>query len=231
MHQISNYVYARDELLEMDIPTKRLPNPYNDFPYMVLEGVLSPAECRSITAAALADKESVQAELRGRSLDTAIRKTDIHTLSAEHTLIYEHRFDAVRREIEEFFALSLSTATDVQVLGYEQGGFYLKHSDDASELRNSEGETVGFKCVAPERIVTSVLFTTSYTPHPTDTDHFSGGELLFNYLCDQHGNMITLRPEAGAMAVFLSNPYFSHEVLSVKDGFRLSLVQWHNALS
>lgn len=229
MHQISNYVYARDELLGWDIPTKRLPNPYHDFPYMVIEGVLSPSECRAITAAALEDTASVKAELRGKALDTAIRRTDIHTLSAEHRAIYESRFAAVRSEIETFFSLSLSTSTDVQVLGYQSGSFYLKHSDDASELRDREGKTAGFRTVAPERKVTTVLFTTSYTPHPTDTDHFSGGELLFNYLCDEDGNTITLRPEAGDMVVFLSNPYFSHEVLPVKSGYRLSLVQWHNA--
>lgn len=228
MHQISSYVYAHDQLLAWDIPTKRLPNPYHDFPYMVLEGVLTPAECRAITDAALADKDTVAAELRGRSLDTAIRKTDIHTLSSEHRAMYDHRFEAVRAEIEEFFALSLTKATDVQVLGYESGSFYVKHSDDASELRDHEGNIVGYKTVAPERKLTTVLFTTSYTPHPTDRDHFSGGELLFNYLCDQHGNTITLRPEAGDMVVFLSNPYFSHEVLPVKEGFRLSLVQWHD---
>jgi len=230
VHQISNYVYAHDELLGWDIPTARLPNPYHDFPYMVLEGVLSPSECRSITAAALADKEVVAAGLRGRSLDTAIRRTDIHTLTSEHRAVYDRRFDAIRGEIEEFFALSLSKATDVQVLGYESGSFYLKHSDDSSELRDREGNIVGFKTVAPERKLTTVLFTTSYTPHPTDQDHFSGGELLFNYLCDEHGNTITLRPEAGDMVVFLSNPYFSHEVLSVKAGYRLSLVQWHDCL-
>jgi SM-20-related protein len=190
--------------------------------------VLSPAECRAITAHALADNEAVQAELRGKSLDTAIRKTDIHILTPEHRAIYDRHFEAVRSEIEDFFAISLSKATDVQVLGYESGSFYLKHSDDASELRDREGNTVGFKTVAPERKLTTVLFTTSYTPHPTDQDHFSGGELLFNYLCDEQGNTITLRPEAGDMVVFLSNPYFSHEVLPVKEGFRLSLVQWHD---
>lgn len=230
MHQISNYVYARDELLSWDIPTKRLPNPYHDFPYMVLEGVLSPSECRAITAAALADKDAVQAELRGKSLDTAIRKTDIHTLSAEHRALYDRRFEAVRSEIEAFFAISLSKATDVQVLGYESGSFYVKHSDDASELRDNGGNIVGYRTVAPERKLTTVLFTTSYTPNPTDSDHFSGGELLFNYLCDEAGNTITLRPEAGDMVVFLSNPYFAHEVLPVTDGFRLSLVQWHDGL-
>jgi len=198
---------------------------------MVIEGVLSPHECRAITAAALEDKEAVQAELRGRFLDTTIRKTDIHTLSSEHRAVYECRFEAVRKEIEDFFALSLSISTDVQVLGYESGSFYVKHSDDASELRDHDGHTVGFRTVAPERKLTTVLFTTSYTPNPTDTDHFSGGELLFNYLCDASGNTITLRPEAGDMVVFFSNPYFSHEVLPVKSGYRLSLVQWHNAHS
>lgn len=230
MHQISNYVYARDELLEWDIPTKRLPNPYHDFPYMVLEGVLSPSECRAITQSALSDQDAIAAELRGKSLDTAIRRTDIHTLSPEHRAIYNRRFEAVRGEIEAFFTLSLAHATDVQVLGYERGSFYLKHSDDSSELRDREGNTIGFHTVAAERKLTTVLFTTSYTPHPTDQDHFSGGELLFNYLCDEQGNMIMLRPEAGDMVVFLSNPYFSHEVLPVKEGYRLSLVQWHNAL-
>jgi len=36
--------------------------------------------------------------------------------------------------------------------------------------------------------------------------------------------------KAGDMLVFLSNPYFTHEVLEVKKGFRVSLVQWHDAL-
>lgn len=230
MQRISNYVYAHDEIFGWDIPTRRFPNPYHDFPYMVLEGVLSPDECREITAQALNDTSAVAAELRGKSLDAAIRKTDIHRLSPSHLHRYKERFASVRKEIEDFFALSLTGATDIQVLGYEKGSFYLKHSDDSSELRDKEGNTIGFVAVAPERKVTTVLFTTSYTPNPTDTDHFSGGELLFNYLCDEHGNTVTLRPEAGDMVVFLSNPCFSHEVLPVKGGFRLSLVQWHDAV-
>ena len=230
MHQISNYVYARDELLTMDIPTRRLPNPYHDHPYMVIPGVLSLDECAAITHAALNDKESIRAQLRGKALDTTIRKTDIYTLSPEHLKLYQNRFDSIRGTIEEFFALSLSKSTDVQVLGYGRGSFYRRHSDDSSELRNSDGSTVGFRTVAPERKLTSIVFATSYVSHSADDDHFSGGELLFNYLCDANGNTITLRPTAGDMVIFLSNPYFSHEVLPVIDGFRLSLVQWHNAL-
>lgn len=230
MHQISNYVYASDELLQMEIPTARLPNPYHDFPYMVIKGMLTPQECQTITHAALNNEQSVRAQLRGRSLDTAIRKTDIYTLSPIHRQMYDSRYESLKADIEEFFALSLTSSTDVQVLGYQSGDFYLKHSDDSSELRDSEGKTIGFRPVAPERKLTSIVFTTSYTPEPADMDHFSGGELLFNYLSDVHGNTITYLPQAGDMVVFFSNPYFSHEVLPVQKGFRLSLVQWHNAL-
>lgn len=230
MHQISNYVYARDELLEWDIPTKRLPNPYHDFPYLLLKGVLSPDECYAITRFALEDNNYESAQLRGKALDTAIRNTALHTLPKEFQTLYDSRFANLRPKIEYFFSLSLSKSTQVQVLEYREGSFYLRHSDDSSEMRDKEGKTVGFKTVAPERKITSVLFTTSYTTNPIDLEHFSGGELLFNFLCDEKGNTITLRPEAGDMVVFLSNPYFSHEVLPVKKGFRLSLAQWHDAL-
>jgi SM-20-related protein len=228
MHQISQYVYANDALLSMEIPTKRLPNPYHDFPYMVIKGVLPPHVCRDMTASAREDHDAIQAQLRGKALDTSIRKTDIHTLLPQHQALYEKAFTLLRPTMERFFNLSLGTSTKVQVLGYESGSFYAQHSDDSSELRDHFGKVIGYRAVAPERKLTTVLFTTSYTPNPTDHDHFNGGELLFNYLCDEKGNTITLRPEAGDMVVFLSNPYFSHEVLPVKKGFRLSLVQWHD---
>lgn len=230
MHQISNFVYARDELLGWDIPTKRLPNPYHDFPYMIFKAFLSPEECCEITRFALQDRDSENAQLRGKALDKTIRNTALHVLPKELETLYEKRFETIRPKIEDFFSLSLSKSTKVQVLEYREGSFYLRHSDDSSELRDKQGNTIGFKPVAPERKLTTLLFTTSYAQNPTDSYHFSGGELLFNFLCDEGGEMITINPEAGDMVVFLSNPYFSHEVLPVTKGFRLSLAQWHDAL-
>ena len=230
MHQISNYVYADDALLGMDIPTKRLPNPYQDFPYLVFEGVLSPELCKAITATTYNKTTTQQATLRGGDLNTSIRNTLISTLSVEHQAYYDAMMEQYRSEIESFFSMVLKGASPVQVLAYEPGDFYAQHADDSSQLVSKEQECIGYKVVAPERKITTVLFTTSYTPHPTDKEHFSGGELLFNYLSDIHGNTIRLRPEAGDMVVFLSNPYFSHEVLPVKEGYRVSLAQWHDAL-
>ncbi len=221
MHQISNCVYAHDGLLEWDLPTKRLPNPYHDFPYMLIKGVLTHDECCAITSFICDAKEHRTASLRGGDVDTQIRKTDIYTLPLEYTSLYETRFELLRNEIETFFALSLTRSTALQVLGYHEGAFYIKHADDSSELRNSDGNTVGYVSVAPERKLSTVLFA---------NDEFEGGELLFNYLYDEQAQPITLKPKAGDMIVFLSNPYFSHEVLPVTKGFRLSLVAWHDAL-
>lgn len=230
MHQISNLIYADDALLAWDIPTKRLPNPYQELPYMLIKGVLNADECHVINNAVRCSHDAVAASLRGSDVDEQIRKTDIYTLSPEHLALYHARFDAHRPAIESFFSLSLSSATEVQVLGYEPGAFYVRHADDSSELRNHDGHTVGFVPVAPQRKLSTVLFTTSSASTPEDNDHFSGGELRFNYLYDAKGSVVTLQPEAGDMVVFLSNPYFTHEVLPVKKGFRLSLVQWHDAL-
>lgn len=221
MHQISNCVYAHDDLLEWDIPTKRLPNPYHDVPYMLISGVLTPQECRAITSFVRDAKENHTASLRGSEANVHIRKTDIYTLPREYISLYETKFDLLRSSIENFFALSLTHSTPLQVLGYEEGAFYVKHADDSSELRNRNGETVGYVCVAPERKLSTVLFV---------NDEFEGGELLFNYLCDGQGHTLMIQPKAGDMLVFLSNPYFAHEVLPVTKGFRLSLVAWHDAL-
>jgi predicted 2-oxoglutarate/Fe(II)-dependent dioxygenase YbiX len=87
-----------------------------------------------------------------------------------------------------------------------------------------------FYTIAPQRKLTTVLFTTSHSKHIEDPYHFSGGELLFNYLFDKDGNTIKFEPKAGDMIIFPSNPYFSHEVLRVQQGYRLTLVQWHDAI-
>ena len=130
--------------------------------------------------------------------------------------------------IEDFFKLALTTSTDVQVLEYLKGSFYAMHSDDSSMMyKNSE--LVGFTPVTQQRKITTVLFTTSYDENTSDNT-FTGGELLFNFLFDENGNVVKIKPKAGDMVVFLSNPYFTHEVLKVIEGRRITLVQWHNAV-
>jgi len=166
-----------------------------------------------------------------QKVNESIRKTKLYTLAWHHENLYQTLFMQHKNKIERFFNLSLTRSTPVQALEYEVGAFYLKHADDSNDLVDKEGNCVGFNCVAPQRKLTSVLFATSHTTGESK-DHysFSGGELLFNYLYDAHGKGVELKPKAGDMVLFLSNPIFSHEVKKVLSGYRLSLVQWHDAI-
>ena len=138
-------------------------------------------------------------------------------------MIITHKLD-----IEKFFNLCITTSTDIQALEYTKGSFYKQHSDDSSVLLKDD-EVIGFLPVALERKITSVLFTTNHSDI-VSKNNFSGGELVFNYLYDEEGKTIQIKPKAGDMIVFFSNPYFTHEVLEVKKGYRVSLVQWHDAI-
>ncbi|MDX1296395.1 MAG: 2OG-Fe(II) oxygenase, partial [Sulfurimonadaceae bacterium] len=158
-------------------------------------------------------------------------KTAIHKLPEPMLEEYRSSFLHHQRQIEEYFSIALTTATEVQALEYTQGAFYIKHADDSNEVVNEQGETIGFVQVAPLRKITTVLFATSHVGSGGDATQFSGGELVFNYLYDRDGNQIRLQPKAGEMVIFPSNPLFSHEVLPVKEGYRLTLVQWHNGLT
>lgn len=236
MHQISNHVYCDELIASLPMQSRLTANPYHDFPYLLIEGFFNQIEAASIACATLNSNEHVSAHVRTQKqgvLDAdllpEIRKTLIHSLSDTHQRLYFERFNLYRKQIEDFFAVALGKATDIQALGYHPGDFYVKHADDSSELIDSDGCCIGFKQVAPNRKITTVLFASSYSDPPREPNQFSGGELCFNYLFDAEGRMLKLRPQAGDMIIFPSNPIFSHEVLPVQAGYRLTLVQWHNA--
>lgn len=234
MTQISNNIYCADFLTTFDIKTKLLPNPYYDYPYLIIEKFLNSDECNEINEKIKEDDDYQKAQLKINHSDIKattneeIRKTNIYALNKNHLEIYTNRFLQHQASIEDYFKLALTTSTDVQVLEYLKGSFYAKHSDDSSMMyKNSE--LVGFTPVTNQRKITTVLFTTSYDENTSDNT-FTGGELLFNFLYDEKGNEVKIKPKAGDMVVFLSNPYFTHEVLKVIDGRRITLVQWHNAV-
>ncbi len=215
-----------------------MPNPYYDYPYLIIKNFLPESICKEIADYAYNTSEVEQAKVKTRllnsivdpSVDESIRKTVIHKLPDIFLNAYEMSFKAHQAEIEDYFALALSVSTKTQVLEYTKGSFYIKHADDSNELVNENGETVGFIQVAPQRKLTTVLFATPHTKHTNGGHDFNGGELLFNYLFDVNGEQVKFYPEEGDMIVFPSNPIYSHEVLPVNDGYRLTIVQWHNAI-
>lgn len=238
MQQISNHVFCDDFIASMALETRLMANPYYDYPYLIIKDFFSKSTCDDISNYAYNTSEGEKAKVKTRllgsivdpSVNESIRKTVIHKLSDLHVRMYEENFKTFQAEIERFFSVALTTSTTLQALEYTKGSFYIKHADDSNELVDANGQTVGFIQVAPMRKLTTVLFATSHEKCSSDAHSFSGGELIFNYLFDADGKQIKLYPQAGDMIVFPSNPIYSHEVLHVENGYRLTLVQWHNAI-
>lgn len=235
MVQISNHAYCEKFLIDLDIKTGLLPNPYYDYPFMIIKNFLPSDVCEKITISMRKNEDIIEAAIRKQEgieidteINTRIRKTNIHKLNSAQEDIYAENFIKHQEDIEKFFNLSLTTSTEIQALEYTKGSFYKQHSDDSNVLMKNN-EVMGFLPVALERKITTVLFTTNHST-VISKNNFDGGELIFNYLCDIDGNKIQIKPQAGDMIVFFSNPYFTHEVLEVKKGYRVSLVQWHDAI-
>ena len=236
MKQLSNYVYSDGIFDSIDIPDAIFASPYKDYPYFIIKNFFSSEACKDLSTLVQHDSQSKQkAEVRQEDSSTLVesyRKTNMGQLTDYYERYYTKQFDTYRAEIEAYFSVVLSTSTKVQVLEYTKGYFYMKHADDSSELVNKSKKTVGFKVIAPQRKLTSVLFMSSHEKHEkSNKESFTGGELLFNYLYDAEGKMMKIEAEAGDMIVFPSHPYFSHEVLPVTKGYRLTLVQWHDTIS
>ena len=239
MHQISNHVFCDDFIAELKLESRLMPNHYNDYPYLIIKNFLSKSNCDDISDYAYNTSDSQMAKVKttilnsivSPSVDETIRKTITHKLPKVFLSAYQKSFKEHQEEIENYFSIALTTSTDIQTLEYTKGSFYIKHADDSNELINNKSETVGFIQVAPQRKLSTVLFSTSHEKHSTDSLSFKGGALRFNYLFDVNGNQIEFFPQAGDMIVFPSNPIYSHEVLPVEGGYRLTLVQWHNGIT
>jgi len=239
--QISDKVFCDKRLQGWGICNPILPNPYNEYPFLVIKNFFDTSLMHEIAQSIYQDSNVQKAKVKqmilnsivDSTLNEKIRKTNIYKLDALYTQLYEKNFKFYQSQIERFFNLSLTIATPIQVLEYTQGSFYIKHSDDSNELVDKQSNTIGFACIAPQRKLTTLLFATAHQDQEAsqeDAEFFSGGELLFNYLFDKEGKNILFKPQAGDMIVFPSNPYFSHEVKVVTSGYRLSLVKWSNAI-
>ncbi len=232
MHQISDKVFAEDFLFELDIATPLLPSPYEEFPFLIIENFLDEATCKEIIDQAKASSDVTDAQLRSSitSLNQKIRNTKIHTLTTLHQKLYDDALNTIRPQIDNFFSLSMTSSTKPQVLEYTKGSFYKAHSDDSSILIDKSGNIKGFKQVAPQRKVTTLLFISEHSDDKLSPYQFSGGELTFNYFKDSEGLPLILTPKMGTLIVFGSNPIYTHEVKVVEDGYRLTVAQWHDAI-
>lgn len=134
VQQISNYVFCDARLNEMNIESKLLPNPYYDYPYMIISDFLKDFECDAINEfikkendfklANLITKDSIN--LQDKKLDRTIRNTNIYKLDEVLEKLYFEKFRGVQKTIEDYFKLVITSSTDIQALEYNKG-FFIKH--------------------------------------------------------------------------------------------------------
>ncbi len=240
MIQISTHISCDPLFENIEIENKLLPSQYKDYPYLIIKNFFSKEACEELAFLVQEDEKTKRKAKVKKEVITGIvqadiveeyRKTNIYKLDTFYQNYYDEQFIKYKPIIEEYFTVALTLSTNVQVLEYKKGFFYVKHADDSSEIIDKDEQTIGFKVVAPQRKLSTVLFATSHVSNADErVQSFSGGELMFNYLYDQGGEAVKIKPEAGDMIIFPSNPYFSHEVLPVEEGYRLTLVQWHDAI-
>ena len=82
MTQISNNIYCSDFLLDIDVKTKLLPNPYYDYPYLIIKDFLSSNECDDINKKVKEDDDYEQAQVK-------IKDLLIITLGENGSLLYD----------------------------------------------------------------------------------------------------------------------------------------------
>lgn len=234
--QVSEYIYSPKEWLDGIIPAsmKFYTNPYYDYPFIYENTIYNFDYLKNYVHNHFEQKEQIgviQGE-KGIFLpktNTSIRNT-FNIISQDDFIVeYNKFFETKRAKIESFFNVSLMQSTSPQILIYKEGCYYKRHSDNCSEIF-ADGKLVSFKPVAPSRIITTVLFITSYSENISDDFEFSGGELEFDFLENEDKNIVSIKPKEGDFVSFFSNPYFSHSVKEVTAGTRISIVQWHNAI-
>ncbi|WP_304546002.1 2OG-Fe(II) oxygenase [Sulfurimonas microaerophilic] len=238
MIQISENIFLDKHIFELDIPTAFLPSPYKQFPFLVIKNFLKLHELPLFVNDIYEDEDAEIAKVKSEVILGVVepkvvkkyRDTKIYTISEYLNNLYHLRFQEYQSQIEDYFNIAITLSTELQALEYKKGGFYVQHADDSNAIVDENKNIIAYHPVAPQRKITTVLFATSYSENPDNKHSFKGGELVFNFLKDKDGKTIEFKADAGDMIIFPSNPYFSHEVKEVEAGYRLTLVQWHNAI-
>ncbi|MGE4295007.1 MAG: 2OG-Fe(II) oxygenase [Campylobacterales bacterium] len=228
LNPISRLAFYDSAPLEGKVPPQMsfMGNGFADYPFLLIDGFLPPETCAALYADALATRRIVPAEVKEANLpharvDKNLRSTAWLSLDETSQAIYRAAFLEQKPQIERFFNHLLLEGSGLQVLGYGPGDFYGMHADNCSILLDEKGEISGWQPVATQRKITTVLFL---------NDDFEGGKLTFDFLKDANGQTLMLTPKAGTMVAFPSNPYFAHTVHPVSAGYRVTLVEWHDAL-
>jgi len=234
MKNISKQLRYDDEFMDSKIPEeiRYLPDPNYEYPFFVHKHLLSEAECDSLVEDALDNDNRVAASVgSGRNVHTGIRKTDVLMPGSEYRSLYIERNRSIKPEVEKFFGMNLVDTGEVQAFGYPPSGHYSLHADDSVRMYNEDGELTHWAVTNPIRKISCILFLTDSVMSITGPNQCVGGNLSFDFLFDEKDAPFLVEPKKGTYFAFPSNPYFSHRVHEVYDGYRVVIVNWFGVQS
>ncbi len=213
MVQISQDIYALDEIWELNFKKHPLSNGYGKYPFLIFDNLLDIKELKE--AINSLKSSSYKARISGNRVDENIRKTLIHSPTPQIETIFQKAFFKVKEEAEKFYGVSFLKGSQLQILEYKEGGFYKCHADNANEIIKDK-KLINYK-VVNNRDLTTLLFLNS---------NFEGGEIEFCHLRYNNGKRVIYKPKGGDMIIFPSHGLFAHEVKKVKKNSRFAVVKW-----
>jgi SM-20-related protein len=168
--------------------------------------------CEAIVAemkAAQGTAATVYGSTVSGAVDQNVRRTLRIQPAAETVKLVIDRLSAIRKAVEEHFAVTLGECEEPQFLRYREGDFFVAHQDGNTGLLRLETE---------KRLISTVIFLSRESDAPGAD--FSGGSLLFRNLHDS----FHMPSEPGNLVAFRSET--THEVTPVTHGERFSIASW-----
>lgn len=175
---------------------------------VVLKNIISTELCDIILDEYITSDNWNKACVGGGSPNQKIRNCEIIQISQPFVIqnnnnrfkIDQELFESVAKCIEEYNKLfkhcSIQEDTGYELLKYNEGGFYIQHTDSFLQ--------------AP-RLVTASLFL---------NDDYEGGEFAF------FDRQLKYKLNKGDVLMFPSTFMYPHEVMPVTKGTRYSIVTW-----
>jgi len=144
-----------------------------------------------------------------QKVDPRVRKTltwHPHNLGTEsfsevHWVNFlNYTFKKTFKKYQQQINIAHANITDIQILKYEEGGFYNFHVDDGSQT---------------PRTLSFIYFV---------NDEYEGGELVFNF--NNSSKDLVMEKKKNRMIIWPSNFLYKHAVKPTKNGTRYSVVAW-----
>ncbi len=237
MKKISNFHYYDEQYFDPLMPEKIVkffPEKTSDFPFYISENFFSDRIAKQIETK-IRMKSPIRKIGGGKSfedeiIDEKIRNTYLMTLDEEVQELYIKKFNLLKPKIEDFYRINIISEEQIHALGYDPGCKFVNHSDNSSLLMDSNDQIYKWELQKPSRVLSVILFLTDCVDLVIGEQQCTGGDIVFRFIVDKDNKSYIFRGKKGTLIAFPSNPYYTHEVNTVKSGFRVSMVNWYDAI-